>query len=81
MTIPILLPGNEGEPQREVDASVDPSEIQCYYPGYHFGTMIYLKGGHCLMSQKDVKDIQFNINAYWKKVQEAGNGNKILSLQ
>lgn len=59
LEIPILLPGNEGEPEKEVIARIQPEQVQCYYPGYHFGTFIYLIGGTVLLTNRTEKELDF----------------------
>lgn len=81
LNIPIILPGNKGEGEKEVMARVQPEQIQCYYPGYHFGTFIYMIGNVVLLSNRDVKEIEANLDMYWKEVGKMEKGKSILSLQ
>lgn len=69
--IPIVIPGNAGEEDKDVMARVQPEQIQCYYPGYYWGAMVYLLGGNVLITRASVEDLDHNIAKYWHQVNKA----------
>lgn len=72
LKIPIVLPGNQEDQEGEktVEARLQPEEIAIYYPGYHFGTLIYLRSGAMIMTRLKPEEVDFGIDTYWKNVKK-----------
>ena len=81
LNIPIILPGNEGDEPKKTTARVQPDQIQCYYAGYNFGSLIWMIGGVCMMTELKPEEIDYGIDQYWKQVAEKEKSLHIQLLQ
>lgn len=73
MKIPVLLPGNpeDQDPQeKEVEAFIQPEQVESFLPGYYFGSIIIMKSGYQYMTRLEASQLEKSFAGYW---QHCGN--------
>lgn len=70
--IPTLLPGNpeNGEGDKIAEYFIQPESIESFGPGYHFGTLVYMKSGQMHMLKMTSDEFEVGLNAYYKNVND-----------
>lgn len=73
LLIAIVLPGDteHGQEEKDVQARIQPQEIESYNPAYHWGTLIKFKSGEILMTRLTVEQVEEILTKYWQKFNEA----------
>ena len=72
LTIPIVLPGDEGQgnSDKSVDCKIQPISILAYHEGYSWGTFIYLQTGQAFCSSLTMEQLENALRAYWNEVNQ-----------
>lgn len=80
MKLPIVLPGDpdlgeledqKGSPDKEVDAYIQVEQVETFYPGYYWGSIIVMKSGTQYMTRLKVEQLETAFAGYWQHCTKA----------
>lgn len=72
LEIDIVIENTEGK-KKEVKARIQPNEIEYYYPGFNFGTVVVMKSGQSYLTLESVSNFD-NILAEYSKILKSNSG-------
>jgi hypothetical protein len=65
----VLMPQDEKEAERDVEAHVQPIDVEHFYPGYYWGTIIHMKTGALIVTRMTVEQVAQGLAHYWAQLQ------------
>lgn len=73
ISVCLLGEGTKENADKEGFARIQPSEIESFKEGYHFGTIITFKSGNIEMVKISADDLAQTIAGYWAQINKQMN--------